>query len=312
MKVSKVSKRADFRDLNGVILLDKAEGASSNKVLQQVRHLFKAKKAGHTGALDPLATGMLPICFGEATKFSQFLLDSDKAYEVTALLGERTTTSDSEGEVVEVRDVAVNNEQITKAVLGFVGKQMQTPSIYSALKYQGKPLYYYARQGIDVPRPTREITFYSIDILDVNLPNVRLAVHCSKGSYIRTLVDDLGEVLGCGAHVTQLRRTRVADYPYENMLDFDALSKLAEQGLSVLDECLMPMDSAIQDIDILSLSNEKAERLCQGQRFYQDEDGELKPTGTYRAYNKDDLFIGLVEIQENGLIQPKRLVNTAK
>nr|WP_217434937.1 tRNA pseudouridine(55) synthase TruB [Marinifaba aquimaris] len=295
-----------YRDLNAVFLLDKADGASSNQVLQKVRHCFEAKKAGHTGALDPIATGMLPICFGEATKFSQFLLDSDKEYEVTALLGQRTTTSDREGEVVETRDVQVTNEQIFTAIESFLGEQQQTPSVYSALKYQGKPLYWYARQGIDVPRPTRTITFYEIEVQAIELPKLKLRVRCSKGTYIRTLVDDLGEVLGCGAHVTELRRTQVANYPYAKMMSFEALETIAEQGLDAIDGLLLPVDSALQDLPTLELTEEQAARLKQGQRFYAPEGTE---PSLYRAYQSEQ-FVGLVEVNEKGLIQPKRLVKT--
>lgn len=296
--------KSDFRELNGVILLDKAQGESSNFVMQQVRRLFKAKKAGHTGALDPLATGMLPICFGEATKFSQYLLDADKGYEVTALLGERTDTSDADGEVVEVRPVEVTEALILAEVKKFVGEQQQTPSIYSALKYQGKPLYYYARQGIDVPRPTRTIHFYEIEVLKIELPYVQMRVICSKGTYIRTLVDDLGEVLGCGAHVTQLRRIKVGDFPVEQMMTFEQMQSYT---LDELESQLLPMDIAVNDLPKLMLSDDQAKRLKLGQRFYPDTAQDM---GLYRAY-VSDAFIGLIEIKETGVIQPKRLLSTS-
>ncbi|AWB67085.1 tRNA pseudouridine(55) synthase TruB [Saccharobesus litoralis] len=292
-----------FRDLNGVILLDKAQGASSNNVMQQVRYLFQAKKAGHTGALDPLATGMLPICFGEATKFSQFLLDADKGYEVTALLGVRTDTSDADGEIVEQREVNVEAQEVIDAAHSFIGEQQQTPSIYSALKYQGKPLYYYARQGIDVPRPTRTIHFYTIEVLEVALPVVRMRVICSKGTYIRTLIDDMGEKLGCGAHVTQLRRIKVGDFPVAQMLTFEQMQAIS---MDELDKLLLPMDIAVQALPSIDIDSEHAERLRQGQRFYSPSGTQL---GLHRIYCQAQ-FLGLVEVKDNGLIQPKRLLST--
>ena len=213
--MSKPRKRG--RDIHGVFLLDKPQGMSSNDIMQKVKRIFQANKAGHTGALDPLATGMLPICLGEATKFSQFLLDADKRYLVTAKLGERTDTSDAEGQIVETREVKVKTPEILTALEQFRGDILQVPTMFSALKHNGKPLYEYARQGITVEREARPITIFELNFIEYNAPYLTLEVHCSKGTYIRTLVDDLGEALGCGAHVTMLRRTAVADYPTEKM-----------------------------------------------------------------------------------------------
>ncbi len=207
-----MARRRKGRPINGVILLDKPTGISSNDALQKVKRIYFAEKAGHTGALDPLATGMLPICLGEATKFSQFLLDSDKRYRVIAKLGERTNTSDSDGEVVETRPVDVTLDKLKACIDQFRGESDQVPSMFSALKYQGKPLYEYARKGIEVPRESRKITVYEIVLHRFEGDEVEMEVHCSKGTYIRTIVDDLGEMLGCGAHVTMLRRTGVAKY----------------------------------------------------------------------------------------------------
>lgn len=293
--------KVQYRPLNGIILLDKAQGASSNNVLQKVRYLFRAKKAGHTGALDPLATGMLPICFGEATKYSQFLLDSDKGYEVTALLGQRTDTSDADGEVVETRDINVTEQEVIDVATTFVGKQMQTPSIYSALKYQGKPLYWYARQGIEVPRPTREITFYSIDVLDVSFPYIKMRVICSKGTYIRTLVDDMGEKLGCGAHVTALRRIKVADYPFDKMLTVEQMEAMS---LEELEASLLPVDTTLVDLAKIDVDDVQLLRLRQGQRFYHDSQPKA---GLYRTYCDND-FVGMIEVNEDGLLQPKKMM----
>lgn len=301
--MSKQNKH-QLKPINGIVLLDKAEGASSNHVMQQVRFLFKAKKAGHTGALDPLATGMLPICFGEATKYSQYLLDSDKEYIVTAKLGERTTSSDSDGEIVETRNVEVEASQLLQRVASFQGKQQQTPSIYSALKYQGKPLYYYARNGIDVPRPTREINVFEIELTDISLPYISMRIACSKGTYIRTIVDDLGEQLGCGAHVTALRRTKVAHFPTDKMMSFDAFSELTSEQRQAL---ILPMDTALDAMPLLEFSLEQGDRLLNGQRFYLEQAPQV---GEYRAY-KESEFVGIVEVKDNGLIQPRRIVQNA-
>ncbi|PTB84735.1 tRNA pseudouridine(55) synthase TruB, partial [Pseudidiomarina aestuarii] len=202
-----MGRRKSGRDVSGVILLDKPLAVTSNAALQQVRRFFNANKAGHTGALDPLATGLLPLCFGEATKVSHFALEADKTYQVTAQLGVRTTTSDAEGEVVSQQPVTVDEATIRSLLPEFEGEQSQSPSMYSALKYEGRPLYYYARLGIDVPRKTRTIHIRSIQFLDFSNDQLKLEVTCSKGTYIRTLIDDLGQRLGCGAHVAALHRT---------------------------------------------------------------------------------------------------------
>lgn len=204
-----MARRSKGRPVDGIVLLHKPQGISSNKALQQAKGIYFAQKAGHTGALDPLATGMLPICFGEATKFTQFLLDTDKTYVVRAQLGERTTTSDSDGEIVETRPVEITQQQLEQEVASFLGESDQYPSMYSALKYQGQPLYKYAREGIEVPRKCRKINVYSItlDEYDAEHQQIQMTVHVSKGTYIRTIVDDLGEKLGCGAHVIMLHRS---------------------------------------------------------------------------------------------------------
>ena len=196
-----MAKRRKGRPINGVLLLDKPYEMSSNHALQAVKRIYFAQKAGHTGALDPLATGMLPICLGEGTKFSQYLLDTDKTYQVTAKLGIRTTTSDAGGEVVSEKDVNVSDEQLLQALDTFRGTTKQVPSMYSALKHQGQPLYKYAREGIEVPREARDITVLTLELLRFEHDEVELNIHVSKGTYIRTIVDDLGELLGCGAHV---------------------------------------------------------------------------------------------------------------
>ena len=303
--MSKPRKRG--RDIHGVFLLDKPQGMSSNDIMQKVKRIFQANKAGHTGALDPLATGMLPICLGEATKFSQFLLDADKRYLVTAKLGERTDTSDAEGQIVETRDVNVKTPEILTALEQFRGNILQVPTMFSALKHNGKPLYEYARQGITVEREARPITIFELNFIEYNAPYLTLEVHCSKGTYIRTLVDDLGETLGCGAHVTMLRRTAVADYPTEKMLDWHALQSLAEQqDLSLLDALLLPMDTAVAKLPALTLNESQTQGIGFGQRIKFDNPNRLQ--GQVRLFSHENRFLGVAVIDENNVIRPQRLV----
>ncbi|MCJ0883686.1 tRNA pseudouridine(55) synthase TruB [Vibrio sp. CCB-PB317] len=308
-----MARRRKGRPINGVILLDKPTGISSNDALQKVKRIYFAEKAGHTGALDPLATGMLPICLGEATKFSQFLLDSDKRYRVIAKLGERTNTSDSDGEVVETRPVDVTLDKLEACIDKFRGESEQVPSMFSALKYQGKPLYEYARKGIEVPRESRKITVYEIVLHRFEGDEVEMEVHCSKGTYIRTIVDDLGEMLGCGAHVTMLRRTGVAKYPYEKMVTLEQLNELLEQAhreelapRELLDPLLLPMDTAVEDLPEVNLVPELADMVQHGQPvqvFGAPTEGSLRLT-----MGEERLFIGVGEMNEDGKIAPKRLV----
>ena len=303
--MSKPRKRG--RDIHGVFLLDKPQGMSSNDIMQKVKRIFQANKAGHTGALDPLATGMLPICLGEATKFSQFLLDADKRYLVTAKLGERTDTSDAEGQIVETREVKVKTPEILTALEQFRGDILQVPTMFSALKYNGKPLYEYARQGITVEREARPITIFELNFIEYNAPYLTLEVHCSKGTYIRTLVDDLGEALGCGAHVTMLRRTAVAGYPTEKMLDWNALQALAEpQDLSSLDALLLPMDTAVAKLPALTLNENQTQGIGFGQRIKFDNPNRLQ--GQVRLFSHENRFLGVAVIDENNVIRPQRLV----
>ncbi|EKO3582482.1 MAG: tRNA pseudouridine(55) synthase TruB [Vibrio metschnikovii] len=308
-----MARRRKGRAINGVLLLDKTTGISSNDILQKVKRLYFAEKAGHTGALDPLATGMLPICLGEATKFSQFLLDSDKRYRVIAKLGQRTDTSDSDGQVVETRPVNVQRETLLTHVASFQGQTWQVPSMFSALKHQGKPLYEYARQGIDVAREARKINVYEITLHRFEGDEVEMEVHCSKGTYIRTIVDDLGERLGCGAHVTMLRRIGVANYPYQSMVTLEQLNALVEQAQGEesekyqrLDELLLPMDTAVQDLPEVNLIAELAHMVQHGQAvqvFGAPTEGLVRMTeGEQRR------FLGVGQIDQDGKVAPKRLV----
>ncbi|WP_298719241.1 tRNA pseudouridine(55) synthase TruB [uncultured Oceanisphaera sp.] len=306
-------RRFRGREVDGILLLDKPAGITSNDALQQVKRIYAAAKAGHTGALDPLATGMLPICLGEATKFSQFLLEADKRYRVVAKLGERTDTSDADGEVVETRPVNVAMGDLIEALDRFRGESQQIPSMYSALKYQGKPLYQYAREGIEVPRESRPITVYELTLIRFEGDEVELEVHCSKGTYIRTIVDDLGEVLGCGAHVTVLRRLAVAGYPSDRMLTLEQLECILENCRTQeiaprleLDPLLLPMDTAVSTLPEVNMSELVAGYINQGQAV-QVSGAPLE--GFVRMTMGDEhRFIGVGEIDEDGKVAPKRLV----
>jgi|SRR5476649_1769380 len=300
------------RDIDGIVLLDKPLGLSSNDVLQKVKRLFHANKAGHTGALDPLATGMLPICLGEATKFSQHLLDADKRYRVVARLGQRTDTSDAEGSIISERPVNLEQAMLEQALDSFRGETEQVPSMYSALKYQGRPLYEYARQGIEVPRPCRLINVYALELVGWDQMHVELEIHCSKGTYIRTIVDDLGEMLGCGAHVSALRRLTVADYPTARMVTLEHLLALsadqptAPETLAALDQLLLPMDSAVANLPEVNLPADVAGLVRMGQPVVVD---NMSPSGLVRLTEGGQrLFFGVGEVMENGHVAPRRLV----
>lgn len=296
------------RDIHGVFLLDKPQGMSSNDVLQKVKRLFQANKAGHTGALDPLATGMLPICLGEATKFSQFLLDSDKRYLVTAKLGERTDTSDAEGLVVETKEVNVAEADILANLDQFRGNILQVPTMFSALKHHGKPLYEYARAGVTVERAARPITIFELNFIEYNAPFLTLEVHCSKGTYIRTLIDDLGAVLGCGAHVTMLRRTAVAHYPIDKMMSYTELQKLVEnQPLVELDKHLLAVDTAVSSLANIYLTEQQTKAVGFGQRVRFDNSDKIY--GLVRLYSDDKQFLGVAEITHDNIIRPSRMIN---
>ncbi|MGZ9897615.1 tRNA pseudouridine(55) synthase TruB [Shewanella gaetbuli] len=308
-----MARRQKGRFIDGIVLLDKSTGMSSNHALQRVKRFFNANKAGHTGALDPLATGMLPICLGEATKFSQHLLDSDKRYTVIAKLGQRTDTSDSDGEIVQTREINFSEEQLQTALAHFRGDTMQVPSMYSALKYQGQPLYKYAREGIEVPREARPITVYELNFLGLEDDELTLDIHCSKGTYIRTIIDDLGEMLGCGAHVIMLRRTQVAHYPYEKMVTLEQLEALvasaAEQEVPVgelLDPLLLPMDTAVANFAEINLPEAMQYYVMQGQAM---QASGLKPDELVRiTIGEQRRFVGIGSMNDDGLLAPKRLI----
>jgi tRNA pseudouridine55 synthase len=299
-----MARRKKGRAVDGILLLDKPQGISSNAALQTVKRLFHAAKAGHTGALDPLATGMLPLCFGEATKFSQFLLDSDKGYRVIGKFGERTDSGDSTGEIIESKPVKVSNKQLEKALEKFRGDIMQIPSMFSALKHQGQPLYKYARKGIEIERPARPVTVYELELLRFDGNEVELFIECSKGTYIRNIIDDLGQELGCGAHVTMLHREFVADYPVEQMVTLQQLEDDREQQLS-LDDYLLPIDSAVLHLDSAELDTESADYFCHGQpiNYPNLTEGEL-----IRVYDEEQSFLGIAEVDDQDMLAPKRIV----
>ena len=297
------------RNVSGVLLLDKPQGCSSNHILQKVKHLFGAAKAGHTGSLDPLATGMLPVCLGEATKISAFLLDSDKRYHLQCQLGVSTTTGDAEGEVLETQDVSSITEQDVKAVLPeFIGEIQQIPPMYSALKHNGERLYKLARQGIEVERKARSVTIYDIEFISLRTDDqqrliLELEVACSKGTYVRTLAEDIAKKLHCGAHITALRRLSVGPYDGE-MLTIEQLAELAAQGEEKLDSCLQPIDSGVADWPDVHLGTDAAFYVQQGQAVMVPH----APTqGWVRIYEHSH-FLGLGEIQDDGLVAPRRMI----
>lgn len=301
------------RDIHGVLLLDKPEGSSSNDVLQQVKRLYNANKAGHTGALDPLATGMLPICLGEATKFSRYLLDADKRYRVIARLGERTDTSDSHGQIVQKRAIDFTEATLQVALDSFRGETLQIPSMYSALKHLGRPLYEYARKGINIVREPRAITIFELAFIRYEGDELELEIHCSKGTYIRTVIDDLGEKLGSGAHVIMLRRLQVASYPMERMVSLAELQRIAasaiEQGslpIAQLDALLLPMDSPAEAYPQVNLTCSAASYFRLGQTVQANGASNI---GLVRVTEgEQQQFIGMGQIDTEGRLAPKRIV----
>lgn len=301
-----MAKTKRGRDINAILLLDKPTGWTSNDALQKVKRLYNANKAGHTGSLDPLATGMLPICFGEATKFSRFLLEADKEYLVEAKLGISTNTGDADGEVVATKPVPTLDQATLEKVLEqFRGDIQQIPSMFSAIKYQGKPLYEYARKGIEVERHPRPVTISSLDLLKIEDDVLTLFVHASKGTYIRTLVQDIGEALGCGAHVTALRREMVAGFK-RDMVTMDKLIALSEQeDATALDERLLPIEIMLENLPELEVSEAAVFYLKQGQAVILP---HALTEGMLRLKLRGDQFVGLGEILSDGRVAPKKII----
>lgn len=299
-------KKSIRRSVNGILLLDKPLGLTSNAALQEVKHLFRAKKAGHTGSLDPLATGMLPICFGQATKVSAFLLDANKRYQLVCKLGEKTTTGDSEGEISESRPIPnLSEKQVLSVLSRFLGEIDQVPPMYSALKHNGTRLYDLARQGLEVERKMRSVTLYELTLNHLQGPYIGLNVLCSKGTYIRTLAEDIAEALGTVGHVTELRRLAVGPYiEPSTMLTLEQLRTIATQGLEALDQQLLYIESALEEWPGVYLTSDSAFYIRQGQAVQVP---HAPTTGWVRLYESNQHFIGMGQILDDGKVAPKRM-----
>ena len=293
------------RDINGVVLLDKASGSSSNHVLQQVKRLFGANKAGHTGSLDPLASGLLPICLGQATKVAQFLLDSDKRYFVRAKFGQVSSTGDSEGKIVNFGSTkGIDESSIRVTLLKFIGDINQVPPMYSALKRNGTPLYKLARKGIEIERSSRPVTIHEINFLDLEDAVVSLKVSCSKGTYIRTLVEDIGKSLGCGGHVIELRRTGFAHLGLSESKTYEQLSKLKEQNLESLDSVILSADEMLPNLKSVYLDSEQTRDIRLGKKIkYLG----FSTSHKLKLYDHNKQFLGIGESNLMSEILPKRL-----
>jgi len=311
--------RRKGRPVDGVLLLMKPAGMTSNHALQRAKRLFFVEKAGHTGALDPLATGVLPLCFGEATKFSQFLLDADKRYRSTFLLGVRTNTSDADGEIVALASAAnVTLEQVKQALLPLTGDILQVPSMFSALKHQGQPLYKLARDGIEIEREPRPVTVYAIDILDFRpgeQAEVDVDVRCSKGTYIRSIAEDLGFVLGCGAHVKTLHRTGAGVFAEEQCITLEALEAEFERGgYEALDKQLLSADAPVAGLPAITLPEQSAYYFRLGnpvmdpQVYRVGQQGDMVRVFCAQTEQSEAQFLGLGELTEDGRVAPKRII----
>ena len=298
-------KTTEKRIVNGILLINKPQGLTSNAVLQQAKRLFHAQKAGHTGSLDPLATGMLPLCFGEATKFSQYLLDADKCYETTGLLGIKTNTADAMGDVIaRVDDFTISIAQLQSVLDTFLGTIKQVPSMFSALKHQGKPLYKFARDGIEIERQAREITIHDLQLNAFDGREFKLTVSCSKGTYIRNLVEDIGNRLSVGAHVTQLHRVYTAGLASEPMFSLD---ELAEKSSEELMQLLLPVDRAVDYLPKFILDDEQILALRQGKTVQIMK--PIDPVTNVRLYSVDNQFIGLGTWETPNILKVQRLLS---
>jgi len=307
-------KHKKGRDISGILLLDKPLGLSSNKALQQVKHIYQAQKAGHTGSLDPLATGVLPICLGEATKFSQYLLNADKIYQTRIKLGEKSLTGDSEGEIIQRRPVNFAFEFLVEVLTHFTGEISQIPSMFSAVKQNGQPLYKLARKGVEVEREARSVFIHELRLtsdrkLFEENHEIELYVHCSKGTYIRNLGEDIGEAAGCGAHLLKLRRLKAGQF--ENMHTFEKLEQL-QQSIDKLDDLLLPVDAALKQFPKLVIDNEQASEIRFGRIVEPNNPESLG--GMIRLYeervNSKGMFLGLAELGKDGVLRGKRLLRT--
>jgi tRNA pseudouridine55 synthase len=298
------------RDINGILLLDKPSGITSNDALQIVKRMYNASKAGHTGSLDRPATGMLPICFGEATKFTSYLLNADKHYMAQGRLGVTTTTGDADGEITATQAVpeSLSASDIRRILEQFKGEILQVPPMHSALKHKGQRLYTLAYQGIEVEREPRPVTIYDIELTDFTPPQFGIKVHCSKGTYIRTLVEDIGKQAGCGAHITSLVRTAVGPFK-QGMVSQADLARLSAEGFEALDSQLLPIDAVIQDLPEITLSGPVSRYLGQGQPVIVP---HAPTTGMLRLYDQEHRFLGVAEVLDDGRIAPRRLVSVGQ
>ena len=299
------------RNISGILLLDKPAGITSNTALQIVKRLFDACKVGHTGSLDPLATGVLPLCFGEATKFSQFLLDADKRYQATFQLGVITDSGDSDGKALETRPVPeISDAKLESVLENYRGEISQVPSMFSALKVNGQPLYKFARQGIEIERKSRQVTIHELDVLERQQDKIKVDVHCTKGTYVRTLAEDIGLELGCGAHVVELRRLAAGPYTVDESVSMEELEALAEDKAQ-LDVKLQPVSSVVKDWPQVELTEITASYIRQGQPV---QIANAPTEGWVSIFSEsddpDEEFIGIGEVTDDGRIAPRRLVVT--
>lgn len=299
------NKNRRGRDVQGILLLDKPRGLTSNAALQEAKQAYKANKAGHTGSLDPIATGLLPLCFGEATKVSSFFLNADKRYKSIFSLGMATDTGDAEGQelsTTEVRDVS--DDMIEYALREFSGSFEQIPPMYSAIKFQGQPLYKLARKGIEVERKPRQVTVYELSFTRLDRENIEIDLHCSSGFYVRSLAHELGQKLGCGAHVSSLQRTGVGQFSLREAISLDRLR--GESDLRALDKLLVPMDSGLKHLPGVNLSDDAAYYLCRGRPV---KAANVPHDGWVRLYTDEAGFLGVGKVLDDGRVAPKRLFN---
>lgn len=302
------------RQLNGILLLNKPKGLSSNQALQRAKWLLAAAKAGHTGSLDPMATGVLPLCFGEATKYSQYLLDADKTYRCTIRFGVSTETGDAEGEVVAHSDASsLTENQVQSALAQFIGEQLQVPSMYSALKHQGQPLYKLARQGIEVERQARPIMVYRLELLAFRPgqnPEADVLAHVSKGTYIRTLAEDIGKALHCGAHINALHRSQAGPFTEDSYVSLEQLEAMRGDGRAeLLDSLLLPIESAIDHLQRVKVPESSAFYLRQGQAVLEVSALQSTKVGELvRVHSETGEFLGVAEVQTDGRLAPRKLL----
>ena len=304
---SRISR--EYRNVDGVLILDKPIGLSSNQALQRLRRLFGARKAGHCGSLDPLASGVLPVCLGQATRFSSYLLGARKTYRATCQLGQTTTTGDAEGEVIDSKPVATDQRRVDQVLRQFIGQIEQVPPMYSALKHQGKRLYQLAREGKQVEREPRQIEIFELKLLSFGGDCLEIEVCCSKGTYIRTLAEDIGKVLECGAHLTALRRSAVDTLLEQDAITLQRLQQIALQGTARLDQLLLPVTAALPQFSELRLDAEASLDISHGKRIKLK---DFPGAGLYRLVSTEGEFIGLGEVGPDAELAAKRLMNTAR